>query len=179
MSAAGFTSDESPRDRPAGGAAPTVVVRPMRWWDIAAVMPIEDALFGDEAWSDTMLWSELAQHDTRRYVVVDGDRSGEIAGYAGLCVFGPDEAYVQTLGVAPSWQRRGIGTVLLRSLLAEAARRGARRIDLEVRADNPVAQGLYAAHGFTRIGRRRGYYQPSGVDAVVMRKSLADPGNRR
>lgn len=151
----------------------------MRWWDIEAVMPIEDAVFGEESWSATMLWSELAQRDTRWYVVVDGDRPGEIAGYAGLCVFGPQEAYVQTIGVAPAYQRRGIGTALLRSLLAEATRRGARRIDLEVRADNPVAQRMYDEHGFVAIGRRRAYYQPSGVDAVVMRKTLTDRGDHR
>ena len=44
---------------------------------------------------------------------------------------------------------------------------------LEVRKDNPRARRLYLRHGFTEIGIRRGYYQPSGVDAVVMRKVLA------
>ena len=44
---------------------------------------------------------------------------------------------------------------------------------LEVREDNPRARRLYLRHGFTEIGIRRGYYQPSGVDAVVMRKVLA------
>lgn len=159
------------------GAASTVALRPMRWWDITAVMPIERDLFGDEAWSDTMFWSELAQRDTRWYVVVDGDRTGELAGYAGLCVFGTRESYVQTIAVGSSYQRRGIGTLLLRALIAEAERRGARQLDLEVRADNSVAQGLYLSHGFERIGRRRAYYQPSGVDAIVMRKPLADRGD--
>jgi [ribosomal protein S18]-alanine N-acetyltransferase len=40
---------------------------------------------------------------------------------------------------------------------------------LEVRADNPVAQGLYASRGFAVVGRRPRYYQPDGVDAIVMR----------
>lgn len=157
--------------------AAVATFRRMRWWDIDAVMPIEHDLFGDEAWTDTMLWSELAQRDSRWYVVVDGDEPGEIAGYAGLCVFGTAEAYVQTIAVARAYQRRGIGTVLLQALIGEARRRGARRLDLEVRADNPVAQALYAKHGFVRIGRRRAYYQPSGVDAVVMRRSLAEAGD--
>jgi len=43
---------------------------------------------------------------------------------------------------------------------------------LEVREDNPRARQLYSRHGFTEVGIRRGYYQPSGVDAVVMRKEL-------
>jgi ribosomal-protein-alanine N-acetyltransferase len=36
-----------------------------------------------------------------------------------------------------------------------------------------VAQRLYERHDFTQIAVRRNYYQPSGTDAVVMRKELA------
>ena len=43
---------------------------------------------------------------------------------------------------------------------------------LEVRASNTAAQSLYAAHGFTRIGLRRRYYQAPQEDAVVMRALL-------
>ena len=39
------------------------------------------------------------------------------------------------------------------------------------RSYNGVAIALYERHGFTRIGLRRHYYQPSGVDAVVMRRA--------
>jgi ribosomal-protein-alanine N-acetyltransferase len=41
-----------------------------------------------------------------------------------------------------------------------------------VRADNPVAQALYASEGFIELGRRPRYYQPDGVDALVMRLDL-------
>jgi ribosomal-protein-alanine N-acetyltransferase len=44
---------------------------------------------------------------------------------------------------------------------------------LEVRADNEHAQGLYRRRGFTEVGRRRGYYQPSGADAVVMKREVS------
>jgi hypothetical protein len=43
---------------------------------------------------------------------------------------------------------------------------------LEVRADNERAQRLYRWWGFTEVGIRRGYYQPSGTDAIVMRLDL-------
>ena len=50
---------------------------------------------------------------------------------------------------------------------------------LEVRADNARAQQLYRRYGFVQIGIRRGYYQPSGTDALVMRKALGpDPAGR-
>ena len=143
-------------------------VRPMRWWDIDAVMALETELFADEAWSPTMFWSELAEDATRHYVVATAD--GQIVGYAGLCAYPPHESYVQTIAVSPGAQGHGLGTRLLVGLIEEAQRRGCARVDLEVRADNDDAIRLYERHGFSRIGLRRGYYQPSGVDAVVMRR---------
>lgn len=146
----------------------TVELRPMRWWDIAPVMVLEAELFGAESWSEALFWSELAEQQTRHYVVaVDGD---DVVGYAGLCAYAPHEAYVQTVGVAGARQGEGIGTRLLLALTDEADRRGCARLDLEVRADNAVAIGLYERHGFHRVGLRRGYYQPSGTDAAVMRR---------
>jgi ribosomal-protein-alanine N-acetyltransferase len=146
-------------------------MRPMRWWDIAPVMALEHELFGDEAWTEAMFWSELANRETRLYLVDESD--GVVTAYAGLCTYVPHEAYIQTIAVAPAAQGRGIGTALLTTLIDEATRRGVEHLDLEVRADNTSAQRLYERHGFTKIAVRRHYYQPSGVDAVVMRKELA------
>ena len=56
--------------------------------------------------------------------------------------------------------------------LPAARDRGCAEVFLEVRKDNPRARGLYQRRGFKEIGVRRGYYQPSGVDAIVMRKDL-------
>jgi [ribosomal protein S18]-alanine N-acetyltransferase len=142
----------------------------MRWWDLPAVMAIENELFGDEAWSEGMFWSELAERETRTYLVEDDD-ADRVCAYAGLCTYVPHEAYIQTIAVAPAAQRRGIGEALLSELLDEAARRSCPHVDLEVRADNDSAIRLYERHGFTRIGVRRAYYQPSGTDAVVMRRA--------
>jgi ribosomal-protein-alanine N-acetyltransferase len=150
--------------------ATVVALRPMRWWDIPPTMEIERALFGSEAWTEAMFWSELAARGTRYYLVAEDD--GQVVAYAGLCVYSPEETFVQTIAVAAAAQRRGVGTALLRALLDEAARRGSHQVDLEVRADNDSAQRIYAAHGFAAIGIRPRYYQPSGVDAVVMRREM-------
>jgi len=146
-------------------------LRAMRWWDIEPVMALEVELFGNEAWSQTMFWSELAEHTTRHYLVASAEE--RIVAYAGLCAYPPHESYVQTIAVAPDAQGHGLGTRLLAALVEESQRRGCKRLDLEVRADNDAAIRLYERHGFTRIGLRRGYYQPSGVDAVVMRRVAA------
>jgi ribosomal-protein-alanine N-acetyltransferase len=90
--------------------------------------------------------------------------------YGGLIAY-PDEAHIATIGVTAKRQGEGIGARLLDELLAEADRRSP-VVLLEVRADNERAQELYRRRGFTEIGRRRGYYQPSGTDAVVMKREL-------
>ena len=141
-----------------------VTLERMRWWHIAELMPIEQELFAPEPWSERLFWSELGQLDTRHYVVAVSD--GEVVGYAGLCDY-PDEAFVQTIAVAPAAQGTGLGSRLLADLLEEAERRRQRVVSLEVRADNEPAQRLYERHGFARAGVRRGYY-PGGVDALVL-----------
>jgi ribosomal-protein-alanine N-acetyltransferase len=145
-------------------------VRPLRWWELPAAVALEPVLFGAEAWSAETFWSELAQ-GTHRHYVADWDGPA-MTGYAGLSEVG-GEAWVQTIGVAPGYRRRGVATALLRDLLDVASRRGARTVSLEVGAGNLAAQALYAAHGFAPVGRRRGYYQASGEDALIMQAVLA------
>jgi ribosomal-protein-alanine N-acetyltransferase len=160
------------------GEAAGVRLRAMRWWDVEALLPVDRELFGTAAWSAETFWSELARGPDRWYVVAE-DAHGAVLGYAGLMLGSGSEADVQTLAVAPAAQRRGIGGLLLRALLAEAEDRGATSVLLEVRADNEAAIALYAAHGFERIAVRRGYYQPGGQDAVIMRlRPLRGHGRR-
>jgi ribosomal-protein-alanine N-acetyltransferase len=134
-----------------------------RWWHIADVMPLEDDLFGAEKWSSAMFWNELAQRNFYR-VAVD---ESEVVGYAGLAITA-DEAWVQNIAVKRSAQRRGIGRELLEALLAEVARQRIKQTLLEVAVDNAPAQRLYATYDFEPVGIRRGYYQPSNTDALVM-----------
>ncbi len=137
----------------------------MRWWDISGAMELERQLFEEDAWTAELFWSELAQHQTAFYLVAT--QQGRLVGYAGLAVY-EDEAYIQTMAVTGPTQRQGVGRQLLRELLIEARRRGAQRASLEVRSDNQPAQALYRRFGFAPVGLRRGYYQPSGADAIVM-----------
>lgn len=138
--------------------------------DLDAIMAIERASFPTDAWSEAMMREELASAHTH-YVVEE--QAGRLIGYAGLRALpGSRDADVQTIAVGEAARGRGRGRVLLRALLEEAARRRVREVFLDVRADNPVAQALYASEGFAELGRRPGYYQPDDVDAVVMRLDL-------
>ncbi len=151
-----------------GGAA-IPVLRSAVAEDLDAVWALESSVFARDAWSRSMLQEELAGENRDYRVLVDD--AGVVVGYAGLLAVGP-EADIQTIAVHPSLRGRGQGRRLMRALLDRADEGGVREVFLEVRADNPVAHGLYASLGFEDIGVRPRYYQPDGVDAVVMRRAL-------
>jgi ribosomal-protein-alanine N-acetyltransferase len=146
-------------------------IRPMRAADLPEVLGIEQVVFAEEAWTRQMFDGELAHPASRHYVVAEAD--GTIAGYAGLAA-GGGQGDVQTIAVRADRQGQGIGTALLGELIATAAARRCREIFLEVRAGNARAHRLYLRTGFTDVGVRRGYYQPSGADAIVMRMRLPE-----
>jgi [ribosomal protein S18]-alanine N-acetyltransferase len=152
----------------------TVRIRPLRGSDLRDVLDIERLLFPEDAWTEQMFASELDHHATRYYIVADDD--GTVTGYAGLFAAPGDQGDVQTIAVRAERQGEGIGTALLTDLIATATARKCREVFLEVRADNDRARLLYLRTGFAEVGVRRGYYQPSGVDAIVMRLLIPRPG---
>jgi ribosomal-protein-alanine N-acetyltransferase len=141
-------------------------VREMTLDDLPGVMELENLLFSDDAWSKETYRTELTEPGgTRHYIVAEDD--GVLMGWAGLAAAG-GQGDVLTIGVRPERQGRGLGSILLTELLGEAADRGCGQVFLDVRADNARARRLYERMGFTAIGVRKRYYQPSGVDAIVM-----------
>ena len=147
-------------------------LREMNRADMAAIIALEQELFPEDAWTPEMFAAEFAQPPSRRLYLVAEDGNALI-GYAGMMFTGGSQADVVTLAVNPDRWGEGTGTALLEALVDEADKRGYEEVLLEVREDNPRARQLYLRHGFAEIGIRRDYYQPSGVDAVVMRKVLA------
>lgn len=80
-----------------------------------------------------------------------------------------DEAEILSIAVAPDWRGCGIAGRLLGHALDRAAGLGARRIFLEVEAENQPALALYRRAGFVEVGRRRAYYAAEGGgDALVL-----------
>lgn len=86
-----------------------------------------------------------------------------------------DEAEIITIATRPGARRRGVGRQLLAHRMADLVARGVNHMFLEVAASNEAAIRLYAACGFTEVGRRKGYYQrPEGrEDAIVLRRGLS------
>ena len=95
-------------------------------------------------------------------------------GFAVCRVMGRDSELL-SIGVVPGHQRSGTARQLIEATKARCRNMGARVLFLEVAEDNPVAQQVYAALGFSQVGRRSGYYQRLDnrrVDALTMRLDL-------
>lgn len=141
--------------------------------DLDAIMHIESATFGSDAWSREQMLSELA--NPHAFYLAAG-REERLEGYAGLLAPpGAEQADVQTIAVVEAARGNGLGRALMNIMLSEARSRRVKEVFLEVRADNPGAQHLYESLGFVSLSVRKKYYQPDGVDAIVMRFVLPEP----
>ena len=151
-----------------GDAADLPSLTRMREQELDEVMAIESVIY---------------THPWTRGNFVDSLRAGyqccvlrsraELIGYFVLMV-AAGEAHLLNLSIAPLWQRKGHGSLLLREAASIARARGARSIFLEVRPSNAGAQALYTRFGFRKIAVRRGYYPAhSGrEDALVLTLAL-------
>ena len=122
-----------------------------------------------ERWDQAAMTDLLAMPGC--FALTDGS-GAEPRGLA-LARVAADEAELLTLGVLPGARRSGVARALLHRLGAEAARRGARSLFLEVAVANLPALALYRGVGFAEVGRRRRYYAAGG-DALILARRL-DP----
>jgi N6-L-threonylcarbamoyladenine synthase len=138
--------------------------------DLASIMELEKASFGNDSWSRPTMRAELMAPHTY-YLVAHNEE--QILGYAGLSkVASSSSADIQTIAVSDAHRRAGIGRQLMQALIEQASKLTATEIYLEVREDKPAPQKLYEQLGFERIDRRENYYQPDGVAAIVMRLTI-------
>lgn len=80
-------------------------------------------------------------------------------------------ARLYSLAVDPEARGLGLARSLVAAAEAEALRRGAAALTLEVRVDNEAAIRLYEALGYRGLGRRSDYYE-DGADALRYEKPL-------
>jgi [ribosomal protein S18]-alanine N-acetyltransferase len=141
---------------PAGAAAPL------------AAMHL--AAFPEDPWDAAALERILALPGGFGYLAW---RQGAPAGFILARDLG-GEVEILSVGVLPGWRRRGIGRALMDAVVAEAQRRRAGSLVLEVATENDAARELYAACGFVQVGRRPRYYRrPDGrADALILRRAV-------
>ena len=140
--------------------------------DVAELLFIEEAQF-PEPWTKGMLLDEISNTETRRYTVAVLDK--RIVGYLGV-MFVLDELHVNTIGVLPGFEGRGIASSLLDDAWRDAKERGIKRATLEVATSNTRAQQLYYRYGFKPVGVRKNYYERTGEDALILWAELVESG---
>lgn len=144
-------------------------LRQMVLQDLDQVMGVEHRSF-TAPWSRQAFLRELVDNQFARYIVAD--YHGRVVGYAGVWLI-MDEGHVTNIAVDPDFRGRQLGEALLRTLISVCLSQGIRRMTLEVRVTNTVAQGLYEKLGFVRSGVRKGYYTDNREDALIMWADLS------
>ncbi|MBM4424851.1 MAG: GNAT family N-acetyltransferase [Chloroflexi bacterium] len=151
---------------PAASPVPFTIT-PATLRDLFAARALERACFGPDAWGYfEMFASLLFPGNTRLKAITDEEMVGLAIGEERRH---EHSAWIATIAVHPSHQRRGIGRALLSA--CEAATRQP-IIKLSVRASNQPAIALYKQFGYQRVNVWSGYYS-GGEDGIVMEKHRA------
>jgi ribosomal-protein-alanine N-acetyltransferase len=143
-------------------------IRRMREADLSAVQQIDRSSFS-LPWPERSFHFELTSNPAARCWVAELDEQVVAMLVIWMIV---DEAHIATLATHADYRRQGIGERLLVQALELAAREGASRAFLEVRAGNGAAQAMYRRLGFVEDGRRKRYYRDNGEDAILMSINL-------
>jgi ribosomal-protein-alanine N-acetyltransferase len=136
--------------------------------DDAALLTQLHAHCFDEAWDEANFAAFL--RDPYTFALIANDSQAFI-----LVRAAADESEILSLGAHPVSRRSGLARTLIGAAGTEVYRRGARRMFLEVAADNEAALVLYGQAGFASVGRRPAYYiraEGRTADAVILSAAL-------
>ena len=144
--------------------------------DFSQTAEIEKECFS-EPWSEDQLAESLTRSSEENpnyyYMFWVADCGQQIVGYLGMVVtFGSCD--ITNVAVKENARNTHIGSRLLENAIAECRKCGIHEINLEVRASNGPAIGLYKKYHFTETGRRKNFYRMPTEDALLMQVQLTD-----
>lgn len=92
----------------------------------------------------------------------------------GFIIFSPinPEAHILSISVTKKIQSKGVGALLLQSMLDQCAAMNYKKIFLEVRISNLQAINFYQKFGFSKDAIRDNYYTDNSEDALLMSLSI-------
>ncbi|GAB4435077.1 MAG: ribosomal protein S18-alanine N-acetyltransferase [bacterium] len=135
--------------------------------DIENIAEIEKVSF-PSPWSKELIREEILFPLSLNLVATI---NGLIVGYV-LSWLIPPEVHILNLAVDPKHRNKGVGRIIIETLFEEASKKGATKFTLEVRNGNVDAICFYQRFGFLTKGVRKGYYQDTGEDALIMWKEV-------
>lgn len=134
--------------------------------DILDIITLEKTYLGDTI-GEKMLAAELHNKYAYFYTALADEK---VIGYIGCWII-EDECEMINFVVDEPFQRKGVGTILIQTVIDETKNAGGKLITLEVNVNNEKAKNFYRKQGFYEIAKRHNYY-PDGSDAVVLRKDI-------
>ena len=140
-----------------------ITIQEMQLDDLEQVVEIEQQNFS-VPWTENGFFSFLLRSDTLFLVAKEEDR---ILGYMGIMMV-LDEGEITNVSVAQTARHRGVGRLLVQTMLDKMRRAGLNMIHLEVRKSNTPAIRLYEQFAFVQDGERKNYYEEPTEDAVLM-----------
>lgn len=141
-----------------------LIIRKMDVIDIDEVLEVEINSFA-EPWPKEVFYQEVKKNEYAYYFVAQLDN--KIIGYAGLWAV-IDDAQITNIAILPEYRGKKIGEKLFEYTCQQAMRIGVKRLSLEVRVSNVIAQKMYRKFGFVPGGIRKNYYTDNQEDAIVM-----------
>jgi len=144
------------------------LVRKMEIHDLLNVGRVEAATY-DNPWPQDIFFRELVENEHAHYFVAT--LNDVVIGYCGMWPV-VDDAQITNIAMHPSYRGQKFGEKLFRQIMDYGMHHGMKRLSLEVRKSNTVAQRMYQKFGLVRAGIRKNYYTDDGEDAVVMWVSI-------
>ena len=150
---------------------PHTKVRPASPADVPAILALERSCVVAAHWPESAYCTAFDPGAPERIALVLEDNDEELRGF--LIARTSDKDWeLENIVVDGSSRRRGLGRMLLHTLIASASVRRASRIFLEVRESNLAARALYENCGFMLSGRRNSYYGSPPEDAILYHLQL-------
>lgn len=113
-----------------------------------------------------------------RHPVLVAELDGRVVGWGSLNQFNPRKAYDFvadfSVYVERAWRGKGVGSALLRALIARAKQLGYHKLVLSAFPWNAAGMALYQRYGFRTVGiyKEQGLLDGKWVDTIIMEKIL-------
>lgn len=114
--------------------------------------------------------------------IVVAEADGQVVGFASTSSYRPRECYAAiaefSVYVERSRRARGVGRLMLKMLLAEAAAAGLHKLVSRIFPENTASRAVCRSVGFREVGVYQEHGQLEGVwkDCVVVERLLSDQG---
>ena len=147
--------------------------------DLDAIVALERSIENAPHWPRSSYAEILlpAASAVARALLLAEDQAAQIVGLAVIALRAHDPeptGELESIAVAPSARRAGIGRALMNAVLDWLRLQVAAEVELEVRQSSAAAIALYRSLGFKEVGRRRNYYRDPQEDALLMRLPLGN-----